>query len=127
MFGNKVSGYEGRPRSVVDAPDRSVAGNVILRVGQENPDGSWHRTEHVVLAPEEARTFAAAVLVAADGATDVNAPLAMQVARLAHAMEHVCDHIEALQDRTGALEDRVSALTDHVVDLHSREEVNPAT
>ena len=51
-------------RSVVAGPELSPAGNLVLRVGNVRGDGcSWTQTEHVVLAPEEARPFLGDALV----------------------------------------------------------------
>ena len=59
MYGTAIGRSEYSPtRSVVGKPEVSGAGNLILRVGRENPDvQGWSQTEHVVLTPDEAREF----------------------------------------------------------------------
>jgi hypothetical protein len=58
-------------RSVIGEITTSIAGNVILRIGREHePGGSWHLAEHVTLTPDEARSFAAAVLDASGHGDD---------------------------------------------------------
>lgn len=48
-----------RPRSLIGEVERTLTGNIVLRVGRENEvrgqDYGWHQTEHVVLTQEEAR------------------------------------------------------------------------
>lgn len=46
----------GAPRDLIGEVTRSMAGNVILRVGRENEVG-WERTAHITLTPEEARAL----------------------------------------------------------------------
>lgn len=44
--------------SLIESPELSAGGNLILRVGRENGEGrGWSKTEHIVLTPEEARSF----------------------------------------------------------------------
>jgi len=45
------------PRSVLHLDGKTVAGNVLLRVGRESR-GGWELTEHVVLSEAEARDLA---------------------------------------------------------------------
>lgn len=68
------------PRSTLAVDGTSSAGNVIVRVGHElllDRDGAtgWTQTEHVVLAPAEARSLAVvlAELVESDTLADVEA------------------------------------------------------
>jgi len=62
LYGNIVQGGRyGHPTSVVGEVSRSMSGNVILRVGQFNPDAGWFQTEHIVLTREEAVALAAAI------------------------------------------------------------------
>lgn len=51
------------PRGIVAAPERSLTGNIILRVGNENPGegNGWSQVAHVVLTPDEASELAAAI------------------------------------------------------------------
>lgn len=65
VYGSNVKRYENQPLSLMAEPERSPAGNLVLRVGRENPvEGSgWHQTEHVVLTPDEADAFMEAVAV----------------------------------------------------------------
>lgn len=59
MYGTNVGpGYMGRPRDLIGSVENTPNGNVILRVGEENPGGTWPQTGHVVLTPEEALAFA---------------------------------------------------------------------
>ncbi len=50
---------DGGRASVIGPPERSHAGNLILRVGHlvNGGRGGWEATEHVVLTPAEARHF----------------------------------------------------------------------
>lgn len=56
-------------RSVIGEVERTVSGNVALRIGQEEVNGggattSWRQTEHVTLTRAEAAELAAALLEA---------------------------------------------------------------
>jgi hypothetical protein len=49
-------------RSVVGELTKSIAGNVVLRVGREEEiGGPWVLSEHVVLTPDEARSLSASL------------------------------------------------------------------
>lgn len=48
-------------RGIIARPHTSMAGNVILEVGNENETGGWHKVAHVVLTPEETVEFIAAL------------------------------------------------------------------
>lgn len=62
-LGLQVRRHLNQPRSVIGAVARSSAGNVILRVGQENVAHlGWHQTEHVVLTVDEAKALMADLL-----------------------------------------------------------------
>jgi hypothetical protein len=51
------------PRSVIGTLDTSPAGNLILAVGHTiDEDGHWEKTEHVVMARDEAMQFVGHVL-----------------------------------------------------------------
>jgi hypothetical protein len=53
IYGLGITRLDARPRSCVGEVFRTASGNVVLRVGKENPEG-WHQTEHVVMTREEA-------------------------------------------------------------------------
>lgn len=60
-YGFEVPNHGHGPRGVIGTPERSPAGNLVLRVGQDNlGQRGWRQTEHVVLTPDEARDFLAA-------------------------------------------------------------------
>lgn len=58
VYGDKVKPYDRTPSVIGEVCD-TIAGNVTLRIGRQNEDGSgrWHQTEYVVLSPDEARAF----------------------------------------------------------------------
>lgn len=59
-YGQKIHRSTYNPeRSVIGEITKSHAGNLIIRVGQENgpADDTWRQTEHVVLVAGEAREF----------------------------------------------------------------------
>jgi hypothetical protein len=63
VFGLGISPSEFTPyRSVIGPPETSPNGNLILRVGREHANGGWQQTEHVVMQPDEARTFVQTIL-----------------------------------------------------------------
>lgn len=50
------------PRTVAPPPEQSLTGNVILRIGQQERAGEgWHQVAHLVLTPDEAREYVAAI------------------------------------------------------------------
>lgn len=61
VFGIDIGPSEYAPyRSLVAAPEQSLSGNLILRVGREHATHhGWQQTEYVVLTPDEARDFLA--------------------------------------------------------------------
>lgn len=63
-YGMTGSTYGGRPASVVGRIETSIAGNLILRVGQTVETGGWTQTEHVVMTAAEALAFADAIRAA---------------------------------------------------------------
>jgi hypothetical protein len=59
-FGREIPPSQFGPRGIIAAPERSAAGNLVLRCGNENDDGNgWHQVAHVVMTPDEARRFLA--------------------------------------------------------------------
>lgn len=55
VLGLKIEPSKYTPqRSVIGGVEASVSGNIVLRVGRENREGGWRKTEHVVLTPTEA-------------------------------------------------------------------------
>lgn len=62
IFGVQVPQSEWTPlRSVIAQPERSAAGNIVLRIGRELSAGGWHQTQQVVLTPQEASALAATI------------------------------------------------------------------
>lgn len=62
LYGTTVGpAYMGRPRDVIGRIENAPGGNVILRIGEEHADGTWHQTGHVVLTPAEALRFGAEI------------------------------------------------------------------
>ena len=70
VYGLEVSRSEyAQSRSVIGRPEVSARGNLVLRVGREHDRpvhgtdriGGWEQTEHVVMRPDEARSFVAAM------------------------------------------------------------------
>lgn len=70
IYGLEVSRSKyAQPRSVIARPEVSARGNLVLRVGREHDRpvhgtdqiGGWEQTEHVVMRPDEARSFVAAL------------------------------------------------------------------
>lgn len=58
IYGNKVERYKDQPNDVIGKIERSMTGNLILRIGSINPDGhSWCQDKHVVLVPGEIEQF----------------------------------------------------------------------
>jgi len=71
LFGLTVGRtYDGSPRSVISKEITFTAGgNVVLRVGRENENGQgWHKTEHVIMPPDEAIALAETLTLAAKAA-----------------------------------------------------------
>lgn len=58
--------YGDAPRSIIGEVESTPAGNVAIRVGQENEPGgdSWHQTEHIVLTPAETLAVIAELMAA---------------------------------------------------------------
>lgn len=58
--------YGDAPRSIIGEIESTAAGNVAIRVGQENAPGvgTWHQTEHVVLTPAETLAVIAELMAA---------------------------------------------------------------
>lgn len=65
VLGREVKSYLDYAKSVIGSVERSIAGNVIIRVGAEAkenlPAEGWHQTEHIVLTPSEATELILAV------------------------------------------------------------------
>lgn len=61
IYGSRI-GTGGRLRSVIEEPEETASGNVVLRVGKEQVGGYWTQTEYVVLEPEEAREYGEKIL-----------------------------------------------------------------
>lgn len=65
LYGHRVVGSEWRPnRSVVGRIEATHSGNLVLAVGREvevNGQKGWLQTEHLVIAPDEAREFIAEI------------------------------------------------------------------
>lgn len=58
MYGNQIARTTYTPlRDVIGSVETAPGGNLILRVGKENQDGTWQQTGHVVLTPEEEARF----------------------------------------------------------------------
>jgi hypothetical protein len=92
-FGLEIPGSRWRPdRSVVQSPELTAAGNIVLRVGREHP-GGWEQTEHVVLTADEWRAFVADgdELLAAGAARDVGADKSAPPEEM-RGKEEPCDH-----------------------------------
>jgi hypothetical protein len=69
IYGLDIEPSEYRPlRSVIESPQRTASGNIVVRVGREigaiHP--GWERTEHIVLTAEEAQSLAHHLLAAID-------------------------------------------------------------
>lgn len=58
-YGTEIAPTEFAPlRSVIDKPEQTIAGNIVLPVGRETVvGGTWSKSEHVVLTPNEAYAF----------------------------------------------------------------------
>jgi hypothetical protein len=83
LYGNEIEAGDYNPlRSVVQEPEVTISGNIVLRAGREHwvygPQGivkipreigGWRQTEHIVLMPDEAVAFAMSILEAAHTAT----------------------------------------------------------
>jgi hypothetical protein len=62
IYGKKVGEpYPGHTTDVIGGIEKTSAGNLALRVGSVNPDGSWTQHKHVVLVPGEIELFLAEV------------------------------------------------------------------
>jgi hypothetical protein len=58
LYGDETAASAYAPlRSVIGPPELAPAGNLVLRVGRQNPEGGWSQTEHVVMTPDEADDF----------------------------------------------------------------------
>lgn len=56
VYGLGVRRHGGQPRDVIAAPERTPAGNIVLRGGVENVGNGangWHQSHHPVLVPAE--------------------------------------------------------------------------
>lgn len=60
-FGWKTTPSFFGPRGIVARPERSASGNIVLRCGNDLVGGGWQQSVHVVLTPEEAAEFIAAL------------------------------------------------------------------
>jgi hypothetical protein len=49
------------PRAIIATPERSMAGNIVLRAGPAYEDGGWSQSLHIVLTPTEAAELVAAI------------------------------------------------------------------
>lgn len=62
LYGSELPATVYTPlRSVIASPEKSASDNLVIRVGRQNVDGSWSRTEHVVLTPREASLLLAEI------------------------------------------------------------------
>lgn len=61
-FGFDVSpSIYGRSGIIARPTQTSAAGNIILEAGPPLAEGGWHKTLHIVLTPDEAAEFHAAL------------------------------------------------------------------
>lgn len=49
--------YLGHTLDIIGQVETSAAGNLVLRIGSVNEDGSWTQDKHVVLTPAEWTAF----------------------------------------------------------------------
>lgn len=56
-LGRQISRYMDKPRDVIGNIERAPAGNIVIRIGEEQQDHSWSQTAHVVLRHAEAWTL----------------------------------------------------------------------
>lgn len=66
QYGFDVGGSAYAPRGIVAAPERTLTGNIVLRAGNELPEGGWTQSVYVVLSPAEAVEFIAALQAQVD-------------------------------------------------------------
>jgi hypothetical protein len=85
MYGNRIGASEWHPEvSVIGAVDRSMSGNVVLRIGRlwtDDPERGWQQTEHVVLQRLEATELVREIIEVVDPPESPDVKLVLRLKR----------------------------------------------
>lgn len=69
MYGKRDTSFS--PTNVIGAVERTPSGNVAIRIGELQADGTWTQCGYVVVSADEARAFAADLI---EGETTTRKP-----------------------------------------------------